>query len=65
MCRLATGVIFLDSEKYQELAYVLLQGYDANFDFSFIFLLHFRRDEYPFFLKWIYRKDRHQYLKQK
>ena len=65
MRRLAMGVIFLDSEKYQDLAHVFLWAYEALFDFSFIFILHFRRDEYPFFLKWIHRKDRHQYLKQK
>ena len=33
--------------------------------FFFIFLLHFRCDEFPFFQKWIDQKDRYQYLKQK
>ena len=33
--------------------------------FFFIFLLHFRRDEFSFYQMLINHKDRYQYLKQK
>ena len=44
---------------------MLIYAYEAIFNFFFIFLLHFRCDEFPFFQKWIDQKDRYKYLKQK
>jgi hypothetical protein len=65
MRRLVTAVVFLDSALSQDLAHVLIYARAAIFKKFFIFLLHFRYDNYNLFRKCITLKYRDLYLKQK
>ena len=65
MRRLVTAVVFLDSASSKEFAHMSLYAGAEIFKKFFIFLLHFRYDELPFYQKWIDQNDRNQHVKQK
>ena len=63
MRRLVKAVVFLDSALSQDLAHVLIYARAEIFKKFFIFLLHFRYDEFRFFKKLVFQKDR--FVRQK
>ena len=63
MRRLVTAVVFLDLALSQDLAHMLISARAGILEKIFIFLLHFRYDEFRFFKKLVFQKDR--FVRQK
>ena len=63
--RLETGVVFLGSSWSQDLAHILFYACASIFQKFFIFLLHFRYDNYNLFRKCITLNNRDLCLKRK